>query len=230
MCRMMLQGGALFSRPHGLDEAISMIDGHSLGGLGEERYYGGHAHFTLVIIHFLHTYEEIGATCKWLKSHSFYQLLLQLRVKLHWMHFRDHFPSHLLHMAASMILIFSPYGSIVVVFMRSMLGRETHEVNVSFEGEIPHTICTKCSKGNMGYDMVTLIAHLSLYEVNHMMEEMPYNDDFQLIIYGETWASLICSVGGEIFGGIVLILPLEGKIISAHGQPTLYTYHEWRDG
>ena len=32
----------IFSRPHGLDEAISMIDGHYLGRLGEEIYYGGH--------------------------------------------------------------------------------------------------------------------------------------------------------------------------------------------
>ena len=66
----------LFSRPHGLDEAISMIDGHSLRGLGEEIYYGRHAHFTSYIIHFLHNYEEIGAVDKWLRSHSFYQSLL----------------------------------------------------------------------------------------------------------------------------------------------------------
>ena len=63
-----------------------------------------------------------------------------------------------------------------------------------------------------------------------MIEEMPYDDDFQLIIYGDTWASLIYNVGGEIFGGLVLILPLEGKIIAAHGQTTLYTYHKGRDG
>ena len=131
---------------------------------------------------------------------------------------------------SSMILIFAPYGSTIFVFGRSMLVRETHGVNVSFEGEIPHTFFTTCSNGKMGYDMVTLIAHFSLYEVSHMMEEMPYDDDFQLIIYGDTWANLICSVGGEIFGGLVLIFPLKGKLIAAHGQPTLYTYHRWRYG
>ena len=72
----------LFSRPYGLDEAMSMTDGNSLGGPGEEIHYGGHAHYTPSIIHFLHTYEEIGAAGKWLRSHIFYQSLLQLRVKL----------------------------------------------------------------------------------------------------------------------------------------------------
>ena len=90
-------------------------------------------------------------------------------------------------------------------------------MNVSFEGEFSHTFCTTCSKGNMRYDMVTLTTQLSLYEVNHMMEMIPYDDDFQLIIYGDTGAILICSVGGEIFGGLVLIFPLEGNIIAAHG-------------
>ena len=66
----------LFSRPHGLDEAISLIDGHSLRGLGEEIYYGGHAHSKSYIIQFLHTYDEIGVAGKWLRSHSLYQSLL----------------------------------------------------------------------------------------------------------------------------------------------------------
>ena len=94
-----------------------------------------------------------------------------------------------------------------------MLGRETHGVNVSFEGGIPHIFCTTCYKGNMGHDMVTLKTHLSLYEVSHMMEMMPYDDDFQLIIYGDIWASMICSVGKEIFGDLVLIFPPEGNIM-----------------
>ena len=59
---------------------------------------------------------------------------------------------------------------------------------------------------------------------------MPYDDDFQLITYEENWASLICSIGGEIFGDLDFILPLEGKIIAAQDQKTLYTYPKWRDG
>ena len=116
-----------------------------------------------------------------------------------------------------MILLMVPLIDIARDFLGSMIGRETHWVNVSFEGEIPHTFCTTCSKGNMGNYMVTLTTHLSPYEVSHMMEEMPYDDEFQLIIYGNTWASLICGVGGEIFGCLFLVLPLEGKLITAHG-------------
>jgi len=61
-----------------------------------------------------------------------------------------------------MILIFSPYVSIVTVFMRSMIGRETPCVDVSFEEEIPHTFCTTCSKGRMGDGMDTRATPLFL--------------------------------------------------------------------
>ena len=50
----------LFSRPHGLLEAMSNIGDHSLGVLGEEMNFGGHSHLAPYIIHFLHTYEESG--------------------------------------------------------------------------------------------------------------------------------------------------------------------------
>ena len=93
---------------YGLVEAISMVDGHSLGGLGEEIYYGGHTLCTPDIIHFLHAYEEIGAVDKWLRSHTFYQSLLQLRVKLCWLHLRDHCPSHFLHMETILFSFFLP--------------------------------------------------------------------------------------------------------------------------
>ena len=63
--------------------------------------------------------------------------------------------------------------------------------------------------------MATLITHMSLYEMSHMMEESPYVDEFLLIIYGDTWANMICSVGGEILGDIVFILPHEGKYFAA---------------
>ena len=82
----------------------------------------------------------------------------------------------------------------------------------------------------MGHDMVTLTKNMSLYEVSHMMDVMPYVDDFQLIIYGDTWASMICSIGGEILRALVFILPLEGKSFVAQDHKFLYTYHKWRDG
>ena len=66
----------LSSRLHGLLEAMSSIDDHSLGGLGEEMYYREHAHFVPYIIHFLQTYEESGTTRKWLRDHTFCHCLL----------------------------------------------------------------------------------------------------------------------------------------------------------
>ena len=78
--------------------------------------------------------------------------------------------------------------------------------------------------------MATRETHLFPYEVSHMIDDMPYVDDFQLIIFGDTWASMICSVGGEILGDLVFILRLEGKCFAAQEQQFLYTYHEWREG
>ena len=83
----------LFSRLHGLLEAISSVgDGHSLGGLGEALYFAKHAHFAPYTIHFLQTCEEIGVESKWLRSHIIFHFMLQLRVKLCWLHLRDHCP------------------------------------------------------------------------------------------------------------------------------------------
>ena len=97
-----------------------------------------------------------------------------------------------------------------------MLGRETHGMDVSFKEGIPHTFFTTCSKGSMGYGMATRATHFFPYEVSHMMDMMPHDDEFQLIIYGDVWASMICRFGGEVFGDLVLTLPLEGKLIVAH--------------
>ena len=75
----------LISRPHALLEAISTMGDQSLGALGEEMYFGGHAHLAPYIMHFLHTFEESRTVSKWLRNHTFYLTLLQLRVKLHWL-------------------------------------------------------------------------------------------------------------------------------------------------
>ena len=66
----------LSSRPHGLLEAMITIGDHSLGGLGEEMYFGGHAHLAPYIMHFLHTFEESRTASKWLRDHTFYHTLL----------------------------------------------------------------------------------------------------------------------------------------------------------
>ena len=41
---------------------------------------------------------------------------------------------------------------------------------------------------------------------------------------------MICSIGGEVLGDLVLILPLEGNYFAAQDQNFLYTYHKWRGG
>ena len=65
----------------------------------------------------------------------------------------------------------------------------------------------------------------------HMyLQKIPYYDEFQLITYEVIWASLTCNVGGEVFGDLVLILPLEGIIFAAQVQISLHTYHQWRQG
>ena len=59
---------------------------------------------------------------------------------------------------------------------------------------------------------------------------MPYDDEIQLITYEMIWASLFCSVGGEVLGDLDFIMPLEGNTIVAQVQLSLHTYHKWRRG
>ena len=63
-----------------------------------------------------------------------------------------------------------------------------------------------------------------------MIGWIPYDDEFQLITYEMIWTSMIHSVGGEIFGGLIFILPLEGNYFAAQDQHTLFTYPKWRRG
>ena len=83
---------------------------------------------------------------------------------------RDDFPSPLLHMASSMIIIVVPYVGVVLIFIGSMIGRETHWLDLSLGKEIHHTFCTTSSKGSMGGDMATTKKHLFLYEVGHEID------------------------------------------------------------
>ena len=61
-----------------------------------------------------------------------------------------------------------------------------------------------------------------------MIGWMPYYDEFQFITYELIWASMIYSVGGEILGDLVFILPLEGKYFPAQDQHTLFIHHKLR--
>ena len=103
---------------------------------------------------------------------------------------------------------------VVLAFLGSMIGGETHWVDVFFGKEDPHTFYITCSKGSMGGDMATTKKYLFLYEEGHEMDGIPYGDDFLPITYGMVWASMIHNVGEEILGDLVFNLPLEGNIIA----------------
>ena len=114
-----------------------------------------------------------------------------------------------------LLLIMIPIAAIFLTTMGSMIGEETHWLNVFFWEEDSHTFCIACSNGRMGGEMATISKHLFPFEVGHVIDGMPYGDDFLSITYGMIWASLIHSVGEEIFGDLVFILPLGGNCISA---------------
>ena len=86
-----------------------------------------------------------------------------------------------------------------------------------FGKRIP-TFCIACSNGSMGGDMATIVKNLFPFEVGHEFDGIPYDDDFLSITYGMVWASLIHSVGGEVFRDLVFIFPLEGNIIATQDQ------------
>ena len=85
---------------------------------------------------------------------------------------RNHSPTHLLHMAASMMLILAPYATIPIL-MRSMVGRETHWLGVSLGGDESLSFCSECSKGSMIDVMATIPGQLLFYEVSHVIGRIP---------------------------------------------------------
>ena len=129
-----------------------------------------------------------------------------------------------------MVLIMVPYVVVVFIFFGSMIRGMTRWLDVSLWGEISHIVCIACSNGSMREYVATTAKYLFPFEVSHMIDWMPYDGDLQLITYEMIWASTFHNVGGEILGGQIFIFPLEGNIITAQDQHTLYTYPEWRGG
>ena len=119
---------------------------------------------------------------------------------------------------------------LLFLFIGSMIGGMAHWLDVSLGGEISHIFCITCFNGSMRGSMATLAKKNFFYEVSHGFDWMPYDDDFQLITYEVIWASMLHNVRGEILGGQVFILPLEGNIIAAQDQHILCTYPKWRGG
>lgn len=89
-------------------------------------------------------------------------------------------------MAASMVLIMVPYVVVILIFIGSMIGRETHWLDVSFGEEDSHIFCITCSKGSMGDDMAITTKHFYLYEVGHDID-------------WSTWAMILMNHWGKLF-------------------------------
>ena len=77
-------------------------------------------------MHLLQAWKKDGAANKCWEKHLSYHIQWQLGVKMRWLHMRDHYPSPLLHMEASMISIMIPYAEDVLIFVGNMIGGETH--------------------------------------------------------------------------------------------------------
>ena len=105
--------------------------GHSLGDLGEMMYSSWCESSTPTILHLLQACKKDGAANKCWGEHLSYHILWQLGGKLHWLHMRDHCPSPLLYMAASMILLMIPHAEDVLIFMGGIFGGEAHLFDVS---------------------------------------------------------------------------------------------------
>ena len=160
--------------------------GNSLGDIGEIMYSPWCDSLTPTIIHLLQACKKDGAANKCWDKHLSYPILWQLGEKLRWLHMRDHCPSPLLYMAASMTLIMIPYAENVLIFVEDMVGEKKHWFDISLGNEISHTFFTTCFKGSMGDDMATIVDHLSLYEVGHM-------------IVGSTWDMPLMRILEELF-------------------------------
>ena len=118
-----------------------------------------------------------------------------------------------------MLIMISFYIDLICI--GSMIGREIHELVMSFGGEDSHTFCITCSNRSMRGNMATTAKQFFAFiELGHVIEGMPYGDDFISITYGMICAIFIYSIGEEIFGDLFFILPLEGNYFVAQDQPT----------
>ena len=132
---------------------------------------------------------------------------------------RNHSPTHLLHMAAIMMLILAPYAA-TPILIRSMIGRETPWLGVTLEGGGSLSFCSACSKRSMIVVMATILGQSLFYEVSHVISRIPRGDDHELlsIIDEMIWAILIYSIGREVSRDLDPIFPLDGNLIAAQDQ------------
>ena len=55
---------------------------------------------------------------------------------------------------------------------------------------------------------------------------IPHGDDVPFTLYGMVW---VHETRGGFFGDLVVLLYLEGNIITSQSQQQIYTYHKWRE-
>ena len=76
--------------------------------------------------------------------------------------------------------------------------------------------------------MATIAKHFLLLEVGHVYDWMPHDDTLLSITYETFWANWFYSAGGRIFADLIFMMPLEGNVLVAQDQFSLYTYLKWR--
>ena len=74
----------------------------------------------------------------------------------------------------------SSLADIGYILVESMIGRLTHELDVSLRGENSHIFCTTCSNGSMGGYMATTTTCLFSFEVGHEIYIHPLYNHGQL--------------------------------------------------
>ena len=148
--------------------------------LGNLLYSSWCDYFTPPMMYILQEFPRNKETKKCWGRHLSYLFLWQLRIKLCWLHMREHIPSYLSQMAASMLLIIIPQAKYVLIFVGGIVGGKAHLLNVPLGEGVPHSFCIACFHGSMRLCMATMIDHLSLCKVSHM-----FVGDMPLICIGE---------------------------------------------
>ena len=80
-----------------------------------------------------------------------------------------------------LLLIMTSFSDMDQIFMRSMIMREIHELDVSLRGENSHNFCTTCSNGSMGGEMATTATYLFSFEVDHGIDIHPLYNHGQVL-------------------------------------------------
>ena len=106
---MVPRWGTKYDGFHGPFRAMNCVDaGHSLENVGKLSYSSWCDYFTPTMMYILQAFQRHEAEKKCWGRHLSYLILWKLRIKLRWLHMREHLPHYLAHMAASMLLLMIP--------------------------------------------------------------------------------------------------------------------------